>query len=191
MLDELLDQIETEGVLVNADGRLPSVVTTVVGGPVRGSWWSHAKAPNVYAALRQLTEHEDVVVTKLVSGKVTFVDRRLWPELYAAGCERGAWQLGALGREDHRLLDRVDREKSCNVDAAAAARLEHVLLVHATATHDSQGLPVTRLRTWPQWREELELELEEIDAETARATFDRIVAAQNADFGGRAKLPWH
>lgn len=68
-------------VLVSAKGAVPSLTTAIVGQPVKGSWWSHPKSHQIYAILQELTESEDILVCRLVGGKITLVHRRLWPAL--------------------------------------------------------------------------------------------------------------
>lgn len=68
-------------VLLAARGPVPSLLEAIVGGPIRGSWWAHAKGNEIYAVAEHVSENADVLVCKLVQGKVTFVHRRLWPAL--------------------------------------------------------------------------------------------------------------
>jgi hypothetical protein len=49
------------------------------GEAVARSWWGHPKSHAMFHAATELGEHEDVLVEKLVAGKVTFVHRSLWP----------------------------------------------------------------------------------------------------------------
>jgi hypothetical protein len=68
-------------VLQAARGPVPSLAETIVGGPVRGSWWAHPKGREIYDVADAISESDDVLVCKLVDGKVTYVHRRLWPAL--------------------------------------------------------------------------------------------------------------
>src|SRR6185295_17906773 len=45
------------------------------------SWWGHPKGQQIFVILELVTEAEDVLVCRLVKGKVTLVHRRLWPAL--------------------------------------------------------------------------------------------------------------
>jgi hypothetical protein len=56
-------------------------VEAIAGEPVRGSWWSHLKSQEIFALTRAVRESDDVLVCRLIDGKVTFVHRRLWPAL--------------------------------------------------------------------------------------------------------------
>ncbi|HUE87339.1 MAG TPA: hypothetical protein VMO26_14790 [Vicinamibacterales bacterium] len=71
-------------VLEAAQGPVPSLAVVIAGGPVRGSWWSHAKRDEIFAVTRAVRDSDDVLVCRLVKGKITFVHRRLWPALVRA-----------------------------------------------------------------------------------------------------------
>lgn len=66
-------------VLESGAGPVPSLAETVAGGPIRGSWWSHAQGREIFAATRAIRGNPDVLVCRLVDGKITYVHRRLWP----------------------------------------------------------------------------------------------------------------
>jgi len=68
-------------VAASAHGSAPSLVEAIVGQPVKGSWWAHPEGKHIYATLRLIAEAEEVLVCRLVGGKITFVHRRLWPAL--------------------------------------------------------------------------------------------------------------
>lgn len=68
-------------VLESARGPVPSLAEAIAGEPVRGSWWSHPRSRTIFAVTRAIRESDDVLVCRLVDGKVTFVHRRLWPAL--------------------------------------------------------------------------------------------------------------
>jgi hypothetical protein len=68
-------------VLQSARGPVPSIAEIIAGGPIRGSWWGHPKGTEIYRVVDAISESNDVLVCKLIEGKVTFVHRRLWPAL--------------------------------------------------------------------------------------------------------------
>jgi hypothetical protein len=68
-------------VLQAARGPVPSLAEAIVGGPIRGSWWGHPKGHEIFRVAEAISESDDVLVCKLVEGKVTYVHRRLWPVL--------------------------------------------------------------------------------------------------------------
>jgi hypothetical protein len=68
-------------VLQAARGPVPCLAEAIVGGPIRGSWWGHAKGREIFRVAEAICESPDVLVCKLVDGKVTYIHRRLWPAL--------------------------------------------------------------------------------------------------------------
>jgi hypothetical protein len=68
-------------VLQAARGPVPSLAEEIAGGPIRGSWWGHPKGHEIFRVADAVSESDEVLVCKLVDGKVTYVHRRLWPAL--------------------------------------------------------------------------------------------------------------
>ena len=80
--EEGLAFVSRHGVVLQAGhGPVPSLAEAVAGGRIRGSWWGHAKGHEIFRVAEAISEHPDVLVCKLLQGKVTFVHRRLWPAL--------------------------------------------------------------------------------------------------------------
>ena len=74
--------VKTHGVVLeSARGPVPSLAQTVAGGPIRGSYWAHPRANDIFLCSRAIRSTADVLVCRLVGGKVTYVHRRLWPAL--------------------------------------------------------------------------------------------------------------
>jgi hypothetical protein len=86
-------------VLQAARGPIPSLAEAIVGGPIRGSWWAHPKGAEIYAVADAISESDDVLVCKLVEGKVTYVHRRLWPALVKMASRFSGAQLAKIGEE--------------------------------------------------------------------------------------------
>jgi hypothetical protein len=68
-------------VLESGKGPVPSLAETIAGGPIRGSWWAHAQGREIFALTRAIRDCPDVLVCRLVGGKITYVHRRLWAAL--------------------------------------------------------------------------------------------------------------
>jgi hypothetical protein len=80
--DDALEFVRREGIVLQAArGRVPSLAELIAGGPIRGSWWGHPKGHQIFAAAERVIESGEVLVCRLVDGKVTYVHRRLWPAL--------------------------------------------------------------------------------------------------------------
>ena len=65
----------------SARAAAPSLAEAIAGGPIRGSWWAHAQGRKIFAITRSVRASDQVLVCRLVDGKITFVHRRLWPAL--------------------------------------------------------------------------------------------------------------
>jgi hypothetical protein len=79
---QALSFIEKHGVvLASAKGPVPSLAETIAGEPIKGSWWAHPRSHEIFAILQAVTDSQDVLVCRLVNGKVTLIHRRLWPAL--------------------------------------------------------------------------------------------------------------
>jgi len=79
---EALEFVRTHGVVLEAAiGPVPSLASMIAGGPIRGSWWGHARSHDIFVLTRVVRDCPDVLVCRLVDGKITYVHRRLWPAL--------------------------------------------------------------------------------------------------------------
>jgi hypothetical protein len=79
---EALAFVERHGIVLQAaHGPLPNLAETIAGGAIRGSWWGHPKGKEIFGAAKAICESPNVLVCKLVEGKITYVHRRLWPAL--------------------------------------------------------------------------------------------------------------
>lgn len=79
---EALSFIKQHGVvLASAKGPVPRLTEAIAKEPIKGSWWGHPKSHQIFAIMEVVTDSNDVLVCRLVNGKVTFVHRRLWPAL--------------------------------------------------------------------------------------------------------------
>ena len=82
---QALALIRKHGVVLEAaQGPAPSLAEVIAGEPIRGSWWSHPKSHEIFALTRAIRESDDILVCRLIRGKVTFVHRRMWPALVRA-----------------------------------------------------------------------------------------------------------
>src|SRR2546428_12763973 len=66
-------------VLESGHGPVPNLAETIAGVPIRGSWWGHAKGQEIWKITRALREAREILVCRLVDGKVRHVHRRLGP----------------------------------------------------------------------------------------------------------------
>ena len=89
-------------VLQAARGPVPSLAEAIAGGPIRGSWWGHPKGHDIFRVAEAVSDSDDVLVCKLVEGKVTYVHRRLWPALVKLGSRFAKSRLAKVWNEHTR-----------------------------------------------------------------------------------------
>lgn len=192
----VLRVLQKRGLLLLSDPALPSLAALVAGAPVRGSWWSHPKGKAIFAAASRMEDHPDVAVVRLVSGKVTFVHRSLFPALLAAVAPGQPWQRRGLPPGVRRLLARVEKEGVVRADAAPSGRerariLERRLLVHTRDVHTEDGRHEKELESWTRWARRRRV----ARARDPRAAHDQLdgalLALVRAGGGAPATLPWH
>jgi hypothetical protein len=165
------ERLAQHGVLLLQDPKLVSVVGTLVGKLSR-SWWDHPRGEEIYRCLGTLDE--DAIATKLISGKVTFVHRRLWPALYAVGGAREPWQTRGLSSAAKALLKKLPVRAS----GPAVRELEKRLLVRGREEHTESGRHEIVLEPWPSSR---------MRVESAKRQLEEAAAAIGAS---RKHLPW-
>lgn len=165
---------------------IPSLVGEIVGGPIRGSWWGHPKAAAIFNISSVLDDSPEILTTKLLAGRVSFVHRALWPSIYRVVSDR-SWRRAAtesLSDAARELLPEIERSRGLRLDQisaeaspsarrrlkAAKEELEKGMLVHAAEVHTERGSHSTILISWKRWVPP------EIDAEAARLSLDQARA---------------
>ena len=93
--------IERHGIVLEAGrGPVPALAAEVLGQDASGSWWAHPRAREFFRLTREVRDEPRVLVCKLLSGKITYVHRRLWPALVRLSRDIGPSRLTAV-REMH------------------------------------------------------------------------------------------
>ena len=99
--DGALAFVEQAGVVLeSAHGPVPSLAEAIAGAAIRGSWWGHANGREIFRATRTVRDSSDILVCRLIDGKITYVHRRLWPALVRLADRFAASHLAAI-REEH------------------------------------------------------------------------------------------
>ena len=147
-----LAALARHGLLLTQDASFPNVVELVAGETVRGSWWSHPRGREIFAALTELADHEDVLHTKLLFGKDTFVHRSLWPALLAVGASKEPWQLKGLSSRSKQMLDTVERRRTpVRATGPTTKPLLLRLLVSGREVHTESGAHAMEIESWRAW----------------------------------------
>lgn len=205
-VSRVLSQLKKFGLLLESDPRLPSVATIITGSPLHSSWWSHPLAHTIFHVNGQLEDHPDLLVTKLIASKVTWIHKKLWPEVLAIGTAREQWQTARLSASARALLEMVDASGSLRTDQLissgsktgsvklkpgdAARELEGKLLVHAAQIHTESGAHAKVLETWEHWVRRIGFRAASISVDEAKKKMEARIAKLNAQFKATAPLPW-
>jgi hypothetical protein len=197
--DKVFLQLQQSGLLLLSDSNLPSVSGLVTGEKLRGSWWAHKQAQTIFAVSEMLEDHRDVLITKLISDKVTFVHRELWGRVYSIGVAREDWQLKNLSPAAKLLLKTVDDEGSLETNklgkkfgvkpADTARELELRLLVHAEQKHSESGAHTKVLETWDTWAQRAGFRARPLGAPASRRFLEQRLAQINMN-NSYGSLPW-
>lgn len=197
----VFQQLKSFGFLLESDPKLPSVCTLTTGTPMKGSWWSHPMAQIIFQVNERLEDHKDVLITKLVAGKVTFVHRKLWPEIISIGASREPWQTKNLSASACRLLQLIDKRGSVITNELppsttkeklgdVARELEKKLLLNATQIHTPSGAHAKVLETWEHWAGRVGFKSANVPVSAAKKVVEELLLKLNQEFAASAKLPW-
>jgi hypothetical protein len=202
-LEGLLKVLERDRLLLLSDGALPSITSLVVGSPIHGSWWGHPRGGEIYRLMNALADEPNVLLMKLVSGKVTFVHQCLWRAVVAIGESREPWQIDGLSEHARMLLEFVDQEGQLawadvpplfplrgRAFISAVRDLEQRLLIHTTEVHTASGAHARNLETWRTWAVRLGPLSHLPEVNHARDQLETTLHELNERYAGRARLPW-
>ena len=201
-LDKTYKELEKRGLLLLADNTLPSVVSVIAGRPITGSWWSAPAGKLIYNTANELEEHQNVVVVKLLSGKLTFIHGKLWPALIMIGNAKENWQIRDLAPASKAILRKLEKDGELFTDtlvavggysykevSAAAKQLENSLLVLSQGFR-VEGRHHRHLRSWKYWAKQVGLSSKKKNVVNAKREFEQIVQDLNEEYGAKASLPW-
>jgi hypothetical protein len=178
--------IAKHGVLLVQDKIALDVVGILTGEKLSTSWWGHAAGQKIFVCLERLDDDPDVLATRLVAGKITYVHRLLWPALLAIARSHASWQRNGLSTDAVRLLDSV-KKSGTRATGRAAKELQERLLVHAEQVHTESGRHETQLEAWSRVQKTRDVvAVKDVDAAQAE-----IEAALIGIGGSATALPWH
>jgi hypothetical protein len=189
-LEDLVERLEEFDLLLSTDSKFPSVSGLVVGDVGGRSWWAHPQAKQMYGLSCALHDHPDVLMVKLISGKVTFIHRPLWPAIVAVGTAREPWQVDGLSKGAQTLLKRVERGGKEETSGDAVRELEDRLLAHAVSFHTERGLHKKEVQSWTAWAKSVGLGKVKLKPVEAKAQLEAVVERLNQQFGAKGTLPW-
>jgi hypothetical protein len=154
--DDVVAGVADLGLLFLSDPRRRNAIEILTGQFPRGSWWSHPQANDIYDILTTVEQHPDVLMAKLLSGKVTMVHRTLWPALLTVAGAREPWQTEGLPAVVAEWLAAHDQAEAAGAALPPASRtvtkeIEARLLAHGESVHTASGKHETQLESWRSW----------------------------------------
>ena len=198
--DKVFLQLQTVGFLLLSDSFLPCVRRLIADDGSGGSWWVHGEAQTIFRVSEMLEDHPDVLVMKLIDGKVTFVHRDLWGPIYSIGVAREDWQLKKLSRDAKSLLKTLDTEGTLQTNRLGdsfgpkpgeiARELEVRLLIHAEQVHTESGAHAKVLETWDAWSKRAGFRGRAKNPSAAKHFLEQRLIKINEIHSGRGRLPW-
>jgi hypothetical protein len=98
---DALEFVRQHGVvLASAKGDAPRLIEAILGDPISGNWWGHPRSRFIYNVLAAVSSSDDVLVCRLLRGKLTLIHRRVWPALVRLAGRFDPAQLAQI-REEH------------------------------------------------------------------------------------------
>lgn len=182
----VLAELRRHGLLLKQDKVLPSVVGLVTGEALAASWWSHPQAKEIFDLLQALSERSEILETKLIGGKVTYVHERLWPAWLGVATSGEHWQITGLSVAAKNLLAEVNRVGELAATGSPVKELELRLCVRSEQRHTESGKHVLVLESWQAWAKQRAVRaLSPLDGNRA------LEAAAQALGAPLSALPWH
>lgn len=196
---KVFNKLKEIGFLLVSGSEIPDVRTLITGGSSKGSWWADKAAHKIFAVNELLEDHPDVTITKLISGKVTFVHRKLWHKLFAVASSREDWQLRGLSAPAQLLLRELDQQgslfthklpKSGPKPGETARELEQRLLIHSEQIHTESGAHAKLVETWENWANRVNFKYRQLNPSIARHFLEKRLSEVNEEYSGTGRLPW-
>ena len=159
-------------------------------------------AQTIFQVNERLDDHPDVLIAKLLAGKVTFIHRQFWPALLAVATSKEPWQIRNLpdtAQKVLKFLKSAGTVRSDELSIGTVGRkvlnesvriLERRLLIHSRQVHTESGAHAKVLESWESWAAASKLRAGEISVGTAKKNFEQRVRELNEKFDGQVTLPW-
>ena len=141
--NQAIEFVREHGVVLESGrGPVPSLAEAVAQGPLKGSWWSHPKSKEIFALTRSVRDNDDVLVCRVVGGKITFVHRRLWPALIRLADRLPVVQLRHRVDDEQPDVLRLVRMKAAVIEFMRCSLLKWIArIAEWTARLGLEGIP--------------------------------------------------
>lgn len=190
--------LQKNKILLLQDKSFPNIVSKIVNEKISGSWWGHPLANPIYNGLNWLEHNQNVLLIKLLDGKVTYVHESLFSDFYSIVSQARDWQLSKLKSDELNLLKYVSKKnkvlsddpklKELVVDSKKSfSVLEKKLLLYSSEEHTESG---KHIKEFLPWKKSKIFTKSVNDYEVAKSKINTIVQKLNEESGSKIKLPW-
>lgn len=180
------------------DKSFPNIVSKIVGEKIAGSWWGHPLANPIYNGLGWLEHNHNILIIKLLDGKVTYVHESLFPDIYSIVSEARDWQLKKLKPDELKLFKFVLKKKKVLSDdpnlgdlfsdsRKSFSTLEKKLLLYSVEEHTESG---KHIKEYLPWNESKIFNKAPKNYELAKDNIERIIDKINRESASKVRLPW-
>src|SRR2546428_11504452 len=96
LLEKIDPILERYGLILESDLHLPSVVSTIIGESIHGSWWGHPQGNRIYQTLGILSRRPNFLLRNLPSGKQRLSIASPCPKSLQSPLPPRLWRLTTL-----------------------------------------------------------------------------------------------
>lgn len=190
--------LEADKILLLQDKSFPNIVSKIVNEKISGSWWGHPLANPIYNGLGWVEHNRNILIIKLIDGKVTYIHESLFADIYSIVSETRDWQLKKLKPDELKLLKYIAKKNKVLSDdpklkelvkdsKKSFATLEKRLLVFSSEEHTDSGKHVKEYMPWKKSK----IATKKIpDYERAKANMNKIVTKLCQQSNAKVKFPW-
>ena len=182
---------------MEADSKLPSVVTLVVGHPVKGSWWGHEKGNLIFNTCGMLDDEKDVLCLKLINGKRTYLHRKYWNPVLNLVYTHRSVTVDTLSVGAKKILALVSKNKSLRSDDPSIKRnyakmkpfireIEKELFCYSQSVHTESGFHATELLSWEAILQQRHFKMSKLEEDS----LVEMMAQFTRGIHERIKFPW-
>ena len=125
---QALSFVERHGIVLEAarNATVASLADAIAGEAIRGSWWTHPRSREIFAITRAVRASSEVLVCRLVDGKISFVHARCWPALIRLSALLPGASLARIhevhGENGRHRVEQTPFAQSVPPETTAAAR---------------------------------------------------------------------
>lgn len=198
MSKKIFSELKARKILLLQDKTFPSVVTSIIGEPINGSWWGHPMANPIYNGLNHCLHKNPILSVKLLSGKVSFISEALFPAFFSIVAKKRDWQIKKLNAEELKLYETIRKKGKLASDDKKLKetfkdlkknleKLEKRLLVFSEEEHTESGKHIKVFSPWSK----CDLKVKsDVSYDDALEVFENLVDKYNVETGSKIKLPW-